>query len=70
MPESVYKVIELVGSSEKSWQDAVESIVTKAAESLRDIRIVEVVRLDTKVDEQKVALWRDRVRLSFKYEGK
>ena len=70
MPESIYKVIELVGSSDKGWQEAVESVVEKAAETLRDIRIVEVTRLDTKIDNQKIALWRARVRLSFKYEGK
>ncbi|TFG04196.1 MAG: dodecin domain-containing protein [Promethearchaeota archaeon] len=70
MPESVYKIIELVGSSEKSWQDAIDGIVKKAAESLRDLRIAEVVQLDVKIDDQKIALWRARVRVSFKYEGK
>ncbi len=70
MPESVYKVIELVGASEKGWQDAIENIVKQAVESLRDLRIAEVVQLDVKIDNQKIALWRARVRLSFKYEGK
>lgn len=70
MPESIYKIIELVGSSEKGWQDAVENVVDQAAGSLRDLRIAEVVELDAKIDNQKVAIWRARVRLSFKYEGK
>ncbi|NVM27898.1 MAG: dodecin domain-containing protein [Candidatus Helarchaeota archaeon] len=70
MPESIYKIIELVGSSEKGWQDAVKNVVEQAAGSLRDLRIAEVVELDAKIDNQKVALWRARIRLSFKYEGK
>lgn len=70
MPESIYKIIELVGSSEKGWQDAVDNVVKQAAGSLRDLRIAEVVELDAKIDNQKVALWRARIRLSFKYEGK
>lgn len=70
MPESVYKIIELVGSSEKSWQDAVASVVERAAKKLRDLRIAEVVELDAKIDNGKVALWRARVRISFKYEDK
>ena len=70
MPESLYKIIELVGSSEKSWKDAMEGVITKAGETLRDLRIAEVVQLDCKIDDQKIALWRARVRVSFKYEGK
>ena len=70
MPESIYKVIELVGSSEKSWQDAIAKIVEESAKTLRDLRIAEVVQLDTKIVDQKITLWRARVRLSFKYEGK
>lgn len=70
MPESVYKVIELVGSSEKSWADAMETVINKASQTLRDLRIAEVVEQDVKIDNQKIALWRVRVRLSFKYEGK
>jgi len=69
MPESVYKVIELVGTSTTSWEDAVKSIVAQAAATLRNLRIAEVVRLDAKIDEQQIVLWRARVRLSFKYEG-
>ncbi|HUY00202.1 MAG TPA: dodecin family protein [Candidatus Deferrimicrobium sp.] len=69
MPESLYKIIELVGSSEKSWQDAIETLVKEASKTLRDLRIAEVTRLDVKIDNQKIALWRARVRVSFKYEG-
>ena len=68
MAESVYKIVELVGTSEKGWEDAVNNIVVKAAEHLRDIRIVEVLTLDVEVDNQKIALFRARVRLSFKFE--
>ena len=68
MAESVYKIIELVGTSEKGWEDAVNNVVVKAAEHLRDIRIVEVLTLDVKIDNQKIALYRARVRLSFKFE--
>jgi hypothetical protein len=68
MAESVYKIIELVGTSEKGWEDAVNNIVVKAAEHLRDIRIVEVLTLDVKIDNQKIALYRARVKLSFKFE--
>ena len=70
MPESTYKVIELVGSSEKSWADAMEKIVAETAKNVRDLRIAEIVQQDVKIDDQKIALWRVRVRLSFKYEGK
>ena len=68
MAESVYKIIELVGTSEKSWEDAVNNIVLKAAENLRDIRIAEVMTLDVKIDNNKIALYRAKVRLSFKFE--
>jgi flavin-binding protein dodecin len=69
MPNSVYKIIELVGSSPTSWEEAVKNAVNKASESLRDLRICEVVKLDTKVDDGKVVAFRARVQLSFKYEG-
>lgn len=69
MAESIYKVIELVGSSEKSWEDAVKNIVAKAAETLRDIRICEVIKLDTRLVDNKIVAYRARVNLSFKYEG-
>lgn len=68
MAESVYKIIELVGTSEKSWEDAVNNIIVKAAENLRDIRIAEVVTLDVKIDNNKIALYRAKVKLSFKFE--
>ncbi|QEE15817.1 dodecin family protein [Promethearchaeum syntrophicum] len=68
MAESVYKMIELVGTSEKSWEDAVNNIVLKAAENLRDIRIAEVLTLDVKIDNNKIALYRAKVKLSFKFE--
>ncbi|MHA1602853.1 MAG: dodecin family protein [Promethearchaeota archaeon] len=66
--DSVYKFVELVGASEKSWEDAVRNIVKKAAETLRDIRIVEIVKLDVKVDKNEVVLFRAKVYLSFKFE--
>ena len=70
MPESVYKFIELVGSSEKGWEDAIKIIVNQAAKTLRDLRMVEVVELGVKLDENQIVLFRARVRVSFKYEGK
>ena len=67
---SVYKVIELVGTSEKSWEDAARQAVDRASESLRDLRIAEIVKLDMKLDDDgKVAAYRARVALSFKYEA-
>ena len=68
MPDSMYKVIELVGSSEKGWEDAVDKAVTKAAESVRDIRICEVIQLDTRISDNRIVAYRARVKLSFKYE--
>ncbi len=68
MAESVYKIIELVGTSEKSWEDAVNNVVLKAAVNLRDIRIAEVLTLDVKIDNNKIALYRAKVKLSFKFE--
>jgi len=69
MTDSIYKIIELVGSSDTSWEEAVNNAVTKAAANLRDIRICEVVKLDTKIKENKIVAYRARVNLSFKYEG-
>ncbi|HME56341.1 MAG TPA: dodecin family protein [Candidatus Lokiarchaeia archaeon] len=69
MHESVYKFIEAVGTSEVSWEDAVKNIVKKAAESIEDIRIVEIKDLDAKVENQEVVLYRVRVKLSFKLKG-
>lgn len=67
--DSVYKIIELVGTSEKSWEDAVGNVIKRAGESLRDIRIANVKKLDVKVGENNAILYRARVELSFKYEG-
>jgi dodecin len=67
--EAVYKIIEVVGVSETSWEDAGRNAVEKAAGSLRDLRVAEVTKMDMKVEEGKVAAFRTRVSLSFKYEA-
>jgi flavin-binding protein dodecin len=67
MAESVYKVIELVGTSPESWEKAAAAAVKTAAESLKDLRIAEVVQLDMQIEEGKVANYRAKVKLSFKY---
>ena len=69
MAESVYKIIELVGTSEVSWEDAAKNAVEKASKSLRDLRVAEVSELDMKVENGKVTAYRARVKLSFKYGG-
>lgn len=67
MPESVYKIIEMVGSSPVSWEEATQNAVKTAGLSLRDLRIAEVVTLDMKIDENgKGIIFRARVKLSFK----
>ena len=66
--DSVYKVIELVGTSPKSWEDAARNAVDAAAESLRELRVAEITKLDLKVEDGKVVAYRARVHLSFKYE--
>jgi flavin-binding protein dodecin len=68
MAESIYKVIELIGTSEKSWEDAAKNAVEKAGKSLRDLRIAEICTLDMKVEKNKVVAYRARVKVSFKYE--
>lgn len=68
MGESVYKIIDLVGSSEKSWEDAANAAIQKASGSLRDLRIAEVQKLDVKIENGKPAQFRTNLRLSFKYE--
>ena len=65
--ERLYKVIELVGSSPKGWEDAVQVAVNEASKSLRDIRNVTVVEMDAKVFEGKIVSYRAKVKLSFKY---
>ena len=65
--DGVYKIVEVVGTSTKSWEDAANTAVVTAAATLRDLRIAEVVKLDMKVDDGKVSAYRARVSLSFKY---
>lgn len=69
MANSVYRVIDVVGVSDQSWEDAARSAVETAATSLRDLRIAEVTRLDVTVEDGKVANFRARLNLSFKYES-
>ena len=69
MAESVYKVIELVGTSAKSWEQAAAAAVEQAAKTLRDLRVAEVVEQDLTIDGGKVQLYRTKVRVSFKFEG-
>lgn len=67
--ESVYKVIELVGVSDKSWEDAARLAVERAAKSLRDLRVAEIRELDMKIEDGKVVGYRAKVSVSFKYEA-
>ena len=67
MGESVYKIIELVGTSADSWEAAAKNAVEKAGETLRELRIAEISKLDMKVENGKVSAYRARVKLSFKY---
>jgi dodecin len=69
MRESTYKIIELVGSSDSSWEDAAKNAVETAAKTLRGLRIAEINKLDMKIDNGKVVAYRARVNLSFRYEG-
>jgi flavin-binding protein dodecin len=69
MAESVYKVIELVGTSTDSWEKAAAAAVQRAAGSLRDLRVAEVVELDMQLEDGKVRAYRAKVKVSFKYEG-
>lgn len=68
MSDSVYKIIELVGTSDVSWEDAAKNAVELAGKSLKNLRIAEVTKLDMKVEKGKVVAYRARVNLSFKYE--
>ena len=68
MAKSVYKIIELVGTSEISWEDAAKNAVETAGTSLKNLRIAEIVKLDMKIDKGKVVAYRARITLSFKYE--
>lgn len=67
MSNSVYKVIELVGSSDVSWEDAAKNAVETAGKSLRELRVAEISKLDMKIENGKVAAYRARVTVSFKY---
>ena len=69
MAESVYKVIELVGTSTESWEKAATAAVERAAASLRDLRVAEVAQLDVHLKDGKVEFYRAKVKVSFKYEG-
>jgi dodecin len=69
MPESVYKVVELVGTSSESWEKATAAAVALAAKSLRDLRVAEVTTLDVTIEDGKVKSYRARLKVSFKYEG-
>ena len=68
MTDSVYKVIELVGTSTESWEKAAAVAVEQASKSLRDLRIAEVVEMDIQIDDGKVRAYRTKIKLSFKYE--
>jgi dodecin len=67
MPDSVYKIIELIGTSNTSWEDAAKNAVETASKSLKDLRIAEIAELDMTVDEGKVTAYRAKVKVSFKY---
>ncbi len=69
MTESVYKVIELVGTSPESWEKAAAAAVERASESLRDLRIAEVSELDMQITDGKISAYRAKVKVSFKFEG-
>jgi len=68
MADSVYKVIELVGTSETSWEAAAKNAVDTAAKSLKGLRIAEIIKLDMKLEDEKIVGYRAKVSLSFKYE--
>ncbi len=69
MTESVYKVIELIGTSTESWEKAAAAAVKRAAKTLRDLRVAEVSQLDMQLKDGKVESYRAKVKVSFKYEG-
>jgi dodecin len=69
MAESVYKVIELVGTSTESWEKAAAAAVSRAAKTLRDLRVAEISQLDMQLKNGKVESYRAKVKVSFKYEG-
>ena len=69
MTENVFKVIELVGTSDESWEKAASAAVARAAVSLRDLRVAEVVELDLQLEDGQIRAYRAKVKVSFKYEG-
>ena len=69
MSESVYKVIELIGTSTDSWEKAAAAAVSRAAESLRDLRVAEISELDIQLKDGKIEAYRAKVKVSFKFEG-
>jgi dodecin len=69
MATSVYKIIELVGTSEKSWEDAARNAVETAGKSLKDLRIAEISKLDMQINKGKISTYRARVMVSFKYKS-
>ena len=69
MAESVYKIIELVGTSTVSWEKAANAVIKRASKSLRDLRIAEVSQLDMQLKDGKVDAYRAKIKVSFKYEG-
>ena len=70
MPENVYKVIELIGTSPDSWEKAAAAAVERASQSLRDLRVAEIVELDLVIENGKVSAYRAKLKVSLKYEGK
>jgi flavin-binding protein dodecin len=69
MAESVYKIVELVGTSTESWEKAATAAVSRASASLRDLRVAEVSELDLQIEDGEVRAYRAKVKVSFKYEG-
>lgn len=70
MAESVYKVIELIGTSADSWEKAAAAAIARASKSIRDLRVAEISELDLQIENGKVKAYRAKVKVSFKYEGK
>jgi hypothetical protein len=69
MTDSVYKVIELIGTSTESWEKAATAAVERASQTLRELRVAEIVELDMVIDDGKVTAYRAKLKISFKYEG-
>ena len=69
MQDSIYKVIEIIGTSEVSWEDAARSAIERASKTLDDLRIAEVTKMDLKLEEGKVVAYRTKINLSFKFRG-